>query len=98
LYAAHLEKLGLPLTPPRETASGAFELSDALYHATGAISMVFEGPEGIIGEADKPIGFDQILDSHLTLYEFLIQLGVSKGGYMGREGAIRGDWLPPASD
>ncbi len=93
-YAEKMKSRGLPVTPPRETLSGAFELVDALYHATGAVSMVFEGPEGIIGETDKPIDFDTILDSHLTMYEFLFELGASEGGFSGRKDAVRGDWLP----
>ena len=98
LYAEKMEKLGLPFTPPRPTESGAFELVDALYHATGAVSMIFEGPEGTLGEAEKPIDFDTILDSHLAMYEFLIELGTSKSGFMGREGAERGNWLPRPVD
>jgi hypothetical protein len=95
MYAERMKQRGLPFTPPRETMSGAFELVDALYHATGAVSMVFEGPEGIVGEAEKPIDFDTILDSHLALYEMLFELGVSEGGFMGKKDAVRGDWLPP---
>ena len=93
-YAGRMKELGLPFTPPRRTPSGAFELVDALFHATGAVSMVFEGPQGTVGEAEKPIGYDTILDSHLALYEFLIELGASEGGFSG--GAERGNWLPPA--
>jgi len=93
-YAERLKSRGIPFTPPRETMSGTLELVDALYHATGAVSMVFEGPEGIQGEADKPIDYDTILDSHLALYEFLFELGASEGGFMGRKDAVRGDWLP----
>ncbi len=94
LYTEQMKERGLPFTPPRDTESGAFELTDALYHATGAVSMIFEGPEGIVGEADEPIGFDEILDSHLVMYELLIELGVSSGGYTGNADLERGNWLP----
>jgi hypothetical protein len=94
-YADMMKERGLPVTPPRETPSDAFEFSDAIFHVCGAVSMVFEGPEGLIGEADKPIGYDAILDSHLTMHEFLIRLGASPEGYMGRKDARRGNWISP---
>lgn len=94
MYADRMKQRGLPFTPPRETASGALELSDALYHVTGAVSMVYEGPEGILGEAEEPVGYDTILDSHLVMYELLFELGASEGGFMGREGSSKGSWLP----
>ena len=91
-FAGRMEERGLPFTPPRPTPSHALELSDALYHATGAVSILFEGPQGIIGMPHKPIDHDTILDSHLVMFEFLMELGTSPGGFMGREGATRGDW------
>jgi Zinc carboxypeptidase len=97
-YAERMEKRGLPFTAPRPTPSHTFELSDALYHATGAVSVIYEGPQGIIGMSHQPVDHDTILDSHLVMFEFLIELGTSTGGFMGREGAVRGDWLSSDAD
>ncbi|HUU28079.1 MAG TPA: M14 family zinc carboxypeptidase [archaeon] len=91
-YAGLMKEKGLPFTPPRPTSSNAFELSDALYHTTGAVSILFEGPQGIVGMPHKPIDYATILDSHLVMFEFLLELGLSKEGFMGREGIKRGDW------
>lgn len=51
----------------------AFNLVSALYHTSGATSFTFECPHGLIGEKACRVGWEQILDIQLTLYEAMFQ-------------------------
>lgn len=73
-------------------ATWAIDLTDALYHVSGALSMTFEGPHGSSDNPSFEIGYDGILDTHLIMYRELIRIGLEPGGFRGREGVWRGNW------
>ena len=50
-----------------------FNLTSALYHASGATSFTFECPHGIADEKMCPVSFDEILDIQLSLYEAMLR-------------------------
>jgi hypothetical protein len=53
-----------------------FNLTSALYHASGAASFTFECPHGIAGEKMCQVGFEEILDIQLGLYEAMMRHAV----------------------
>lgn len=83
-----------PCTFEREISPAvwAIDLTDALYHVSGALSMTFEGPHGSTDNEDFKIGYDGILDTHLIMYRELIRIGLEPGGFRGKEGVARGNW------
>jgi hypothetical protein len=70
----------------------AMDLTDALYHVSGALAMTFEGPHGSTDRAEFGIDHDGILDTHLIMYRELLRIGLEPGGFRGEEGVKRGDW------
>ncbi len=50
-----------------------FNLTSALYHASGATSFTFECPHGIGDEKMCQVSFDEILDIQLALYEAMMR-------------------------
>jgi hypothetical protein len=59
-----------PFAPKADGESGAIEplnLTGALYHVSGALSMTFESPSGIAGKLQ--VTHEDMLDIQLTLYQ-----------------------------
>ena len=57
------------------------------------LSLLGNSPRKKTGKSRVVLIRDEtILDSHLVMFEFLMELGTSPEGFMGREGAQRGDW------
>lgn len=72
-------KAGLPAgNPPRPSPDGekypppSFNLTSALHHVCGAVSMTFECPHGLRETKYPQVTHDQILDIQLTLFEELL--------------------------
>lgn len=55
---------------------GAFNLTSALYHRSGATSFTFECPHGLKGSCE--VTHEQILDIQLTLYEAMLHHELDK--------------------
>jgi hypothetical protein len=55
-----------------------FNLVSALYHISGATAFTFECPHGVKGESYCQVGFDQILDIQLAMYEAMLQHSLQK--------------------
>jgi hypothetical protein len=53
-----------------------FNLTSALYHVSGASSFTFECPHGLMEGCQ--VGFEQILDIQLSLYEAMLQHEIDK--------------------
>jgi hypothetical protein len=53
-----------------------FNLTSALYHASGAAAFTFECPHGIDDEKMCPVTFDEILDVQLGLYEAMMRFAL----------------------
>lgn len=70
----------------------ALDLTGALYHVSGALSMTYEGPHGVTGDSTWAIGHEGILDSHLIMYRELLRIGLEPGGFRGEPGTQRGNW------
>ncbi len=94
-YLAVMQKEGVPpcsfkreIEPP----TWAMDLSEALYHVSGAFSLTFEGPHGSIGDSTFAIGYEGILDTHLIMYRELLRIGLEPGGFRGVPGTPRGNW------
>ena len=83
-YSAAMEKKQLPhggpFTPTIEKGEhpAPFNLTSALYHISGATSFTFECPHGVEGKRACQVGFDQILDIQLTLYETMLRHALAK--------------------
>lgn len=50
----------------------SFNLTSALHHACGGVSMTFECSHGVVGEVYPTLTHSQILDTQLVLYEELL--------------------------
>jgi hypothetical protein len=79
-----LERAGLPhgksFTPGPEQGDvpSPFNLVSALYHTSGAVSLVFESPRGVIDEKACHVDFEQMLDIHLTVFEGVLEHALEK--------------------
>jgi hypothetical protein len=94
-YLAVMKAEGVePCNFEREISPAAWgmDLTDALYHVSGALSMTFEGPHGSTDKAEYGIDHDGILDTHLIMYRELLRIGLEPGGFRGEQGVKRGDW------
>ncbi|MFC1614643.1 M14 family zinc carboxypeptidase [Gemmatimonadota bacterium] len=70
----------------------AMGLTDAIYHASGAMCMTFEGPHGCSDSLAWKIDFEGILDTHLIMYRELLRIGLEPVGFRGKAGVPRGNW------
>jgi hypothetical protein len=81
---AILNKRGLPHGSPFETkAEGGrnpspFNLTSAMYHVSGASSFTFECPHGLDSTGACEVGFEEILDIQLALYEAMMRHELAK--------------------
>lgn len=94
-YLAVMEAEGVPPCDFKRDVSPAvwgMDLTDALYHVSGALTMTFEGPHGSTDRAEYGMDHDGILDTHLIMYRELLRIGLEPGGFRGQEGVKRGDW------
>lgn len=96
-YLEVMKKEGVPpchfaRTIEDSKAVWAIDLTDALYHVSGALTMTFEGPHGCSGDPAYEISYDGILDTHLIMYRELLRIGLEPGGFRGREDTPRGNW------
>ncbi|MEA1996612.1 MAG: M14 family zinc carboxypeptidase [Gemmatimonadota bacterium] len=95
-YLEVMEKEGVPACTFKRSgdrpATWALDLTDALYHVSGALSMTFEGPHGCSDAPEFEIGYEGILDTHLIMYREMIRIGLEPGGFRGKEGVPRGNW------
>lgn len=57
-----------------------FNLTSAMYHVSGASSFTFECPHGLNSEKACKVGFEEILDIQLTLYEAMMRHELTKKG------------------
>jgi hypothetical protein len=77
-YYGLLKGRGLPhqglftATAESGTTPESFNLTSALYHASGATPFTFECPHGLLGEKNCQVSLDQILDIQLLLYEAML--------------------------
>ena len=78
-----LDERGLPhvarapkVQPESGEVPAAFNLTSAVYHASGAASFTFEGPHGLADAKYCLVSFDQILDIQLTLYEAMLRFAL----------------------
>ena len=74
---------GLPAAkPPVPSEDGtvypppSFNLTSALHHVCGGVSMVFECPHGVKETRYPQVTHDQILDIELMLYEELLRFAL----------------------
>ena len=79
-----------PLSEPQ--GEWVMDVSDALYHATGALSMIFEGPHGCSDLPVWVIDHEGILDTHLIMYRELLRIGLEPGSFRGKPGVPHGSW------
>lgn len=94
-YLEVMEKEGVPACHfKREipTPTWVMDLTEALYHVSGALSMTFEGPHGVTGDTAWAMSYDGILDTHLIMYRELLRIGLEPGGFRGVPGVPRGNW------
>ncbi|MCU0914804.1 MAG: hypothetical protein MUC88_09600 [Planctomycetes bacterium] len=62
--------------PEGGKSPASFNLTSALYHASGADSFTFESPHGVQGYCQATL--EEILDIQLTLYEAMLQHALDK--------------------
>ena len=55
----------------------AIDLDAGIYHLTGALPMLFEGPDG--GPGHAPYTKEEIIDTYLTMFEALVTIGAREG-------------------
>ncbi|HUU29991.1 MAG TPA: M14 family zinc carboxypeptidase [archaeon] len=96
-YLEVMKKEGVPpchFTRELKDAQGfwAMDLTDALYHVSGAMPVTFEGPHGCSDSLAYRIDYDGILDTHLIMYRELLRIGLEPGGFRGKPGVPRGNW------
>ncbi|MHC4400261.1 MAG: M14 family zinc carboxypeptidase [Planctomycetota bacterium] len=83
-YNALMAKRGLPhgglfdVKPEDGKVPSPFNLTSALYHASGAVSFTHECPHGIAGEKWCQVTPDQILDVQLGLYEAMMRFALEQ--------------------
>jgi len=53
------------------------DLDAGIHHLTGALPMLFEGPDG--GPGHAPYTKEEIIDTYLTMFEALLTIGVREG-------------------
>ncbi|MEA2064196.1 MAG: hypothetical protein U9P14_10890, partial [Gemmatimonadota bacterium] len=70
----------------------AIDLTDAVYHVSGAMCMTFEGPQGLTDSTEYIMDHDGILDTHLIMFRELVRIGLEPGGFRGKEGVHRHHW------
>ncbi len=77
--AERFRRYGLPAgNPPPPAEDGekypppSFNLTSALHHVSGAVSMLFECPHGLKEKEHCQVTHDQILDLELTLFDELL--------------------------
>ncbi len=68
----------LPAATPEQGPPAPFNLTSALYHASGAISFTFECPHGLSDPQACRVDMDQIVDVQLTLYEAVLAYALSR--------------------
>jgi hypothetical protein len=77
-----MDERGLPhgglFEPQAESGDppAPFNLTSALYHASGAAAFTFECPHGIGDPKMCQVTFDQILDLQLGLYEAMMRFAI----------------------
>jgi hypothetical protein len=96
-YFEAMEKEGVPHHAYRrqvEESTGvwAIDLTDAIYHISGALSMTFEGPHGVTDRERWRLDYDQILDTHLIMYRELLRIGLDPGGFRGDPDVPSRNW------
>ena len=78
------EPLGLPFPvfdmPEREQGETppSFNLISAMHHMNGSVAMTFESNEGIVDLPGRKMTADEIMDSHMILFEELIKLSIER--------------------
>lgn len=78
------EPYGLPFPvfdmPPREQGDTppSFNLVSAMHHINGSMAMVFESNEGIVDLSGRKMTADEIMDSHMILFEELLQMSLER--------------------
>jgi hypothetical protein len=70
-------KLGRPPTEDgRDFPPPSFNLTSALHHACGAVTMVHECCQGVIDEPYPQLGHNELLDLELLLFDELLRFAV----------------------
>ena len=83
-YYALLDKHELPhqkpfsVRPDGGKKPAPFNLTSALYHTSGATSFTFESPYGLDNKGSCRISLEEILDTHLILYEAMMRHELEK--------------------
>lgn len=85
-YYEILKERGLPYSKVFDakseggSASGGspFNLTSAMYHVSGASSFTFECPHGLSSARACKVGFEEILDIQLALYEAMMRHELAK--------------------
>jgi len=81
-YYATLKERGLPHGGLFEAQAeggkypSSLNLTSAMYHVSGATSFTFECPHGLNDEVACKVGFEEILDIQLALYEAMMLHGL----------------------
>jgi hypothetical protein len=71
------KKLGRPPAEDgREFPPPSFNLTSALHHVCGAVTMVHECCNGVVDEPYPQVGYDQLLDLELILFDELLAWAV----------------------
>ncbi len=80
---ARYREAGLPAGPvPKPSIDGekypppSFNLTSALHHVCGGVSMLFECCHGLKGDMDFQVTHEQILDIQMMLFDELLQFAV----------------------
>ncbi len=83
-YYAILKERGLPYSKVFNAKSeggrnpSPFNLTSAMYHVSGASSFTFECPHGLCSDRACKVGFEEILDIQLALYEAMMRHELAK--------------------
>jgi len=68
-----------PVSPEEAVPPAPFNLTSALYHVCGALSLTVECPHGLVGPRACPVDMATILDIQLTLYEAVLAFALDHG-------------------
>ncbi len=85
-YYEILKERGLPYSKVFDAKSeggsaeggSPFNLTSAMYHVSGASSFTFECPHGLSNARACKVGFEEILDIQLALYEAMMRHELAK--------------------
>jgi heparin/heparan-sulfate lyase len=83
-YYEILKERGLPYSKVFDAKSeggrnpSPFNLTSAMYHVSGASSFTFECPHGLSSDRACKVGFEEILDIQLALYEAMMRHELAK--------------------